>query len=105
MFYKRMWIKNNYKRRKKWRKSKFFSARTNESLLTWSSAIVGIGKKPKLTKKDKICDLHFVESDILKDYITKLPDGSVHKTKQVNNHRRIIRRRIIHCPTKPITFR
>lgn len=50
----------------------------DEILQMWSTAIGERKRKKFLSKKDKICDLHFLPKDVIKDFFTKLPDGSVH---------------------------
>lgn len=36
----------------------------------------------KFLKKHKICDLHFDESDVITEFITKMPDGTQHRLKR-----------------------
>lgn len=49
-------------------------------LSAWSKAV---GRNDKeMTKNHRICELHFRNEEILREYETLLPDGSVHKMKK-----------------------
>ncbi|XP_051165689.1 uncharacterized protein LOC127284336 [Leptopilina boulardi] len=56
----------------------FFSPCTDEMLNVWFDAVSSYTIKP-LTKKKKICELHFRAEDIERDFVTKLKDGTLHK--------------------------
>ncbi|XP_043472511.1 uncharacterized protein LOC122505115 [Leptopilina heterotoma] len=56
----------------------FFSPQTDEILRIWSDAVASYTTKP-LTKNKKICDLHFRDEDIERDFVTKLKDGTIHR--------------------------
>lgn len=45
----------------------------------WKKVIPG---GDNFLKRHKVCELHFPVEDVLKDYVTKLPDGTEHRIKR-----------------------